>query len=221
MVPRAAIARSWPIGPDRLRGLYRRRFKRLLDLSLVALALPGLAPLIALLWLLARADGGPGFHAQWRVGRDGRGFRCWKIRSMAPDAEARLAALLARDAGARRQWRLRAKLDPDPRVTRLGRVLRRASLDELPQLWCVWRGEMSLVGPRPVTRSELARYGLRARAYLSVRPGLTGPWQVSDRGGAYAARVRIDAAYPGACCLRGDLALMWRTLGAVLRGTGR
>ncbi|MGG7646252.1 sugar transferase [Rhodovulum sp. YNF3179] len=195
--------------------------KRVFDICVAAVLLGIAAPAIALLWALVRADGGGGFFGHARVGRDGRVFRCWKLRSMVPDAESRLATILATDPAAAAEWARRQKLSNDPRVTGLGRVLRRTRLDELPQLWNVLRGEMSLVGPRPVTRAELGRYGSAAPLYLALRPGLTGPWQVSgEDGGDYAARVRRDAAYARQCSLGGDLWLLIRTCAVVLARTG-
>ncbi|MFD2739619.1 sugar transferase [Sulfitobacter aestuarii] len=202
-------------------GFYAGHGKRLLDLTLVLATLPMTLPLIALLWLLVRGGGGPGFYGHRRIGRHGKAFTCWKIRSMHEDSKARLAALLAQDRRAADDWAARAKLGRDPRITRLGRFLRRSSLDELPQLWNVLRGEMSLVGPRPVTAAELARYGEHLPRYLGQRPGLTGLWQVSARErGCYAVRVRLDSAYCAQISARRDLKVLLATFGAVLRGTG-
>jgi len=207
---------------DRDRALrYRDGAKRVLDLFGVLALAPIALPLVGGLWLLARRDGGPGFFGHDRVGRGGQVFRCWKIRTMGPDAPARLAAYLADNPAAMREWHTQYKLRDDPRVTPLGRVLRKTSLDELPQLWNVLRGEMSLVGPRPVPRAELLAYQGFARAYLLFRPGITGLWQVSGRNDvAYADRVRMDADYARRACLRVDLAILWRTIGVVLRRTG-
>lgn len=140
---------------------------------------------------------------------------------MVPAAEGVLAAMLARDASARREWAESQKLTDDPRVTRFGRFLRRSSLDELPQIWNVLRGDMSLVGPRPVTAAELVRYGGLAGSYLAARPGITGLWQTQARGqGDYMQRVRLDAEYLRRQSLSFDLTLLVKTLGAVFRGTG-
>jgi exopolysaccharide production protein ExoY len=130
---------------------YRHCGKRVLDLCICLILLPVLAPLIAILYLIVRGDGAPGLFAHTRVGQAGRTFTCWKIRTMIPDAETRLSAVLAANPIAATEWNRTQKLQNDPRVTRLGRFLRRSSLDELPQIWNVLRGEMSLVGPRPVT----------------------------------------------------------------------
>ena len=172
--------------------------------------------------MIVALDGANPFFGHRRVGRDGRVFRCWKLRSMVPDAEARLARHLAENPAAAREWAAARKLSQDPRVTRVGRVLRRTSLDELPQVWNVLLGEMSLVGPRPVTTEELMRYGPARWAYLGVRPGITGLWQVRGRNRlSYAERVRLDAEYARDASLALDLGLLLRTVPAVLRLTGQ
>lgn len=200
---------------------YRDGPKRWLDIAGVMVLCPLVAPVVALLWVAVRSTGGPGFFGQERVGLDGAPFRCWKLRTMVPDAEARLAVHLATDPAAAREWAETHKLRDDPRVTRLGRVLRRTSLDELPQFWNVLRGEMSLVGPRPVPRAELAAYRGQEWAYLICRPGLTGLWQVGGRNAvSYAERVRLDLRYLLVAGLRTDLAVLCRTPLAMLRGTG-
>jgi lipopolysaccharide/colanic/teichoic acid biosynthesis glycosyltransferase len=205
-------------------GLYRGGGKRGFDLVVTLIAVPPGLLLIALAALLMRLSGdrGPVLFAQHRIGRDRRAFRCWKIRTMVPDADARLRALLASDPAAARDWKRDHKLREDPRVTPLGRLLRRSSLDELPQLWNVLRGDMSLVGPRPVVRSELRRYGVHGQGYASVRPGLTGLWQISGRNEtSYAERVRLDLDYIRRMSLWLDLRVLLATVGAVLRSTGR
>lgn len=208
--------------PVRPRGLYRRGGKRCLDLLLVLLMLPVALPLVALLALAVMADGGAPFFGHWRIGRGGRPFRCWKLRSMVTDAESRLAAHLAADPEAAAEWARDRKLARDPRVTRVGAALRRSSLDELPQLFNVLRGEMSLVGPRPIVAEEEARYGAAAAYYRLCRPGITGPWQVSGRNGTgYAERVRLDLDYARAPGLRRDLAILLCTAREVCAGSGR
>jgi lipopolysaccharide/colanic/teichoic acid biosynthesis glycosyltransferase len=199
--------------------LYRRGVKRGLDLVLVGLSLPVVVPLVAALALLVSLDGGAPFYTQPRLGRAGRVFRIWKLRTMVPDAETRLAEHLAGDAEARREWALKQKLARDPRITRLGLVLRRTSLDELPQLWNVLVGDMSLVGPRPMMVDQRPLYP--GRAYFTLRPGLTGPWQVSARNASsFAERAAHDAAYHRTVSLREDVRLLARTVRVVLRGTG-
>ncbi len=201
--------------------VYERGLKRLSDLALILLSAPLSLPLIGLLMLLARLDGGPALYSHLRVGRGGALFRCWKIRTMVPDADARLSRLLDSDPAAAAEWARDRKLSRDPRVTALGRLLRRASLDELPQLWNVLAGEMSLVGPRPVTEAELDRYGPARWAYLGHLPGITGLWQVSGRNGvSYDDRVALDIDYANRLCFLTDLTILLRTGGAVLRRTG-
>ncbi|MEM9781185.1 MAG: sugar transferase [Pseudomonadota bacterium] len=181
------------------------------------------APVIAVLMGTIMLDGGRPLFAQPRVGRDGRVFPCYKLRTMVPDAGRRLAEILRDDPEARRVWELHHKLDDDPRITWLGRFLRKTSLDELPQLWNVLRGDMSLVGPRPVTRVEMHRYAGQASMYKSVRPGLTGLWQIEGRGKdvSYAERVAMDARYAGRVSFLEDLRILAGTLGVVVRQCGR
>ena len=202
-----------------LSGLYARRVKRALDVACVLLGAAAALPVILVAALLARLDGGPAFYGQARVGRGGRIFTCWKIRTMAVDADARLEALLAADPAAAAEWRERQKLSNDPRVTRLGRVLRATSLDELPQLWNVLVGDMSLVGPRPMTPAQRELYP--GSAYYALRPGITGYWQVSERNGcAFAGRAAHDARYAREIGFLTDLGVLARTVGVVLRPTG-
>jgi len=199
-----------------------QRAKRAIDVALAGAALLATLPLLVVLFCLVRADGGPAFFGHRRVGRNNRTFVCWKFRTMVPDSEDYLHRLLVSCPQARAQWERERKLDPDPRITRLGAVLRRTSLDELPQLVNVLRGDMSLVGPRPVVADELERfYRDRSRYYLSVRPGLTGLWQVSGRNGlSYAARVRLDAWYVMHWSLFLDLRILLRTVRVVASGRG-
>jgi lipopolysaccharide/colanic/teichoic acid biosynthesis glycosyltransferase len=166
-------------------------------------------------------DGGPVLFAHRRIGRDGRSFRCLKFRSMATDAEARLADLLARDPQARAEWEQDHKLRNDPRVTRLGEFLRKSSLDELPQLFNVLRGEMSLVGPRPIVEAEIAKYGRRFPQYCAVKPGITGLWQISGRNDtSYRTRVALDCLYAERRSLLLDAKVLAATVPAVLMRRG-
>lgn len=196
--------------------------KRALDIagagSLLLLSLP----VFLLLALLVRLDGGPAFYAHERVGRGGRRFGCLKFRSMVTDSAARLEALLDQDPEARAEWNATRKLRHDPRITWVGRFLRASSLDELPQLINVLRGDMSLVGPRPVIAAELAaHYGAAAEHYLSVRPGITGLWQVSGRSStSYDTRVALDVRYATNPSLLEDLRILLRTPAAVLLRRG-
>lgn len=209
----------------RPRGLYAQGGKRLLDLVLALLALPAAAPLIVLLMAWVRLDPrsgrAPALYAQLRVGRGGRRFRCWKIRTMVPEAEAALEAHLARDPAAAAEWARRQKLAEDPRVIPAGRFLRASSLDELPQLWNVLTGEMSLVGPRPFMPCQRGLHPC-PEAYEALRPGVTGIWQVGARGAGaeFASRGEADARYLRELSLGGDLAILARTARVVLEGRG-
>ncbi|WP_249138072.1 sugar transferase [Phenylobacterium montanum] len=166
-------------------------------------------------------DGGPVIFAHRRVGRGGRMFPCLKFRSMASDAQERLQHLLDSDPAARAEWERDHKLRNDPRITRLGEVLRRSSLDELPQLFNVMRGEMSLVGPRPIVEAEARRYGRRVREYCSVRPGITGLWQVSGRNDtSYRRRIAIDVVYSRRKSVLLDARILVMTVPAVLLRRG-
>ncbi|MEL7091886.1 MAG: sugar transferase [Pseudomonadota bacterium] len=196
--------------------------KRMLDLIIALLLLPVLVPMIVIMCLLVRRDGARGLFAHQRVGQNGVPFTCWKIRTMVPDAQTRLARLLATDADAAAEWARTQKLTDDPRVTRLGRFLRRTSLDELPQIWNVLRGDMSLVGPRPVTEEELGHYGALRGTYLTLKPGVTGPWQVHGRSnGCFKERLDLDQGYASDMGLWRDLSLIAQTSLVLLRPTGR
>jgi Undecaprenyl-phosphate galactose phosphotransferase WbaP len=195
--------------------------KRLLDIAAATAALLLLSPLFLALIVLLRLDGGRAFFVQRRVGRGGAGFPCFKFRTMVPDADTALGRMLDRDPAAASEWLDSFKLKDDPRVTGIGRFLRATSLDELPQLLNILRGEMSLVGPRPIVDAEIARYGEEIALYYRVRPGLTGLWQVSGRNDlAYADRVHLDAAYVGGWTLRGDIGILLKTVPVVIRGAG-
>lgn len=196
--------------------------KRVADIAIAAAALMVAAPFFLVVSLMVRVDGGSAFYAHQRVGRGGRLFGCLKFRSMVMDSQARLDALLASDPAAREEWEATRKLRNDPRITRIGRFLRATSLDELPQLINVLRGEMSIVGPRPVTESELdCYYGAAAAHYVTVRPGITGLWQVSGRSEtSYDQRVALDVAYVSQPSLLADLRILLKTPVAVLSRRG-
>ena len=203
--------------------LYRGFGKRLFDFTFALFLLPVLLPVIALLWLWVKRDGGPGFFIQPRVGRDGRLFNCWKLRTMVVDAEAALKKMCAEDPDCAREWRVNQKLACDPRITRAGRFLRATSLDELPQIFNVLRGDMSFVGPRPflVDQEDIYREA-GGKAYFLMRPGITGIWQVEGRSAtSFAARVGFDNRYFASASLLRDLGLIAKTALIVLRRTGR
>ena len=208
------------------RGFYATYAKRWLDLALVLLAAPIALPLVAMLAAWVRLDPrsgrAPAFYGQVRVGRGGRRFTCWKIRTMAPDAEAELDRLLAEDPAAAAEWERRQKLDRDPRVIPAGRLLRRSSLDELPQLLNILVGDMSLVGPRPYTPPQRRMHAL-PELYESLRPGLTGFWQIGPRGEGsdFALRAVEDARYWRELSLGVDLQVILRTAAIVAKGAGR
>ena len=198
-----------------------RLLKRVFDLfaALVLLVL-GALPLLYIA-LRIRRDGGPAIFAHQRVGQSGKVFPCFKFRTMQVDAEERLRELLANDPAARAEWEREFKLRNDPRITPIGQFLRRTSLDELPQLFNVIRGEMSLVGPRPVIRAELARYGDDVDYFLMVRPGMTGLWQVSGRNDTgYDTRVYLDTWYVKNWSLWYDIAILFKTIRVVLNREG-
>lgn len=196
--------------------------KRIFDFIASLLAIVIVSPLFVLIALILKlAEPGPVIYKQVRVSFGGRPFACYKFRTMSVNAEAVLAALLDADPCARAEWEACRKLINDPRITNLGRFLRRSSLDELPQLINVLRGEMSLIGPRPIVPSEMSRYGDRLVLYLSARPGLTGAWQVSGRSDCtYDERVRLDANYVLNWRWSTDLSILVRTVGAVIERKG-
>ena len=196
--------------------------KRALDMIGAGIGLVLLSPFFLIVALMVRADGGPAFFAHQRVGRGGKLFGCLKFRSMVIDSQARLETLLANDPAARAEWEATRKLKNDPRITRIGRFLRSTSLDELPQLINVLRGEMSLVGPRPVQEAEIDRYyGASAAHYMAVRPGITGLWQVSGRSEtSYESRVALDVSYVSRPSLLADISILLRTPVAVLSRRG-
>jgi exopolysaccharide production protein ExoY len=198
---------------------YRVFLKRFFDISLVVLAAPVVLIVVGVVALLVASDGGRPFYTQDRVGRGGRVFTIWKLRSMVADADERLEAHLISDAAARAEWDAMQKLKSDPRTTRIGRMIRKCSVDELPQLWNVLVGDMSLVGPRPMMPSQQEIYF--GSAYYRLRPGITGPWQVSARNeSTFADRARFDTDYDKNLSLRTDLGLLMATVRVVLRGTG-
>ena len=210
------------IGLERDRKAFFPIAKRALDIIGAGLGLVLLSPFFLIVALMVRADGGPAFFAHQRVGRGGKLFGCLKFRSMVIDSQTRLEALLASDPAARAEWEATRKLKNDPRITPIGRFLRSTSLDELPQLINVLRGEMSLVGPRPVQEAEIDRYyGASAAHYMAVRPGITGLWQVSGRSEtSYESRVALDVAYVSRPSLLADLSILLRTPVAVVSRRG-
>jgi len=203
-------------------GFYAKIGKRSFDIVFALLLLPILTPVICMLWVAVRLDGGPGFFGHTRIGRNGQPFKCWKMRSMVADAEARLQSHLDANPDAAAEWARDHKLTNDPRINRLGHILRKTSLDELPQILNVLKGEMSFVGPRPIVTKELKKYGSSVSAYLAQKPGITGLWQVSGRNDiSYEERVALDVSYLSRCSFGLDLKIIAKTVTAVLGTTGR
>ncbi len=219
LLPRTAATAAEPQAYPAAPAFYRNGFKRVFDTLAILLSLPVVLPVILLLAVLAMCDGGAPFYRQLRVGRGGRFYTMWKLRTMVPDADGKLEAHLAADPVARSEWDSSQKLKADPRITRIGRFLRKSSLDELPQLWNVLRGDMSLVGPRPMLPEQIPLYS--GEAYYTLRPGITGFWQVSERNDScFADRAQHDTRYDRLLSLSTDLRLLIATIRVVVRGTG-
>lgn len=196
--------------------------KWLFDKAFAATALIALAPaMLAIAAALKLREPGPVFFAHTRIGKDGRRFKCYKFRTMRADGDARLAWVFAIDPIARADWAAAQKLERDPRVHPLGDFLRRSSLDELPQFWNVLKGDMSIVGPRPIVQDEIAKYGRHFADFCAVRPGITGAWQVGGRTDTdYDQRVALDVEYVRTASFRGDLRIVLKTIGVVLKQRG-
>ena len=209
---------------SRSRSANIRLLKRAFDIVVAAALLVFLAPAFIIVSLACLiSDWGPVFYVHERIGQRGKPFGCFKFRTMRLDAAQALAELLRTDEQARKEWHASHKLKRDPRVTPIGRILRKTSLDELPQLINVLLGQMSLVGPRPVVLVELEQHyrGLAREAYVSVKPGITGPWQVSGRSDVdYARRVSLDCEYVNQISVRKDIVLLAKTALIVVRRNG-
>lgn len=206
----------------RTNGVFYHLAKRMLDIFVVCALLPCLVPLFLIVAAIVRISSpGPILYRQRRIGRFGREFTLWKFRSMYRNGEEILRKHLESSAEAAREWKETRKLRNDPRVTRLGNILRRASLDELPQFINVLAGSMSLVGPRPIVAAERARYGDAYFFYTSAKPGLSGLWQVSGRSDlSYEQRVRLDEEYIRRWNLALDIHILWHTAGVVWGSKG-
>jgi len=219
MSPDDAAPAPWSVSLNARNFMLKRSFDIVMSLVIITMFLP----VLLLLFLAVKKDGGPAFFQHRRIGIKSQPFFCLKYRTMSVTAERELASHLAANPEAALEWATQRKLTRDPRITRLGSVLRSTSLDELPQLINVLRGEMSLIGPRPVVHEELEVHYCRAgrQAYAAMRPGITGLWQVSGRSGtSYAERVRLDIAYVETWSLRLDLLILLRTIPAVLARKG-
>lgn len=218
--PRGTRIAADPLSVSPPRPIYEGWGKRAMDVVLASLALALSLPVLLILMVALWIEGGKPIFVQRRLGRNGRVFRMFKLRTMVQDAESRLAMCLDADPRLRAEWDLTQKLKADPRITPLGRLLRKTSLDELPQLFNVIRGDMSLVGPRPMLPEQLPLYRTPA-SYLRLRPGLTGLWQVTARNEeSFDLRAAIDHTYAQNVSLSRDLGIMAVTFGALWRATG-
>jgi len=216
---RADLSKYWTISFPDLAAYFV--FKRLFDILGASLAILFLSPVIVVIVAFSLASGRSPFYRHRRVGRGGIFFDCLKFRTMVKDADRVLQNLLDSDRHIKEEWLRDHKLRDDPRVTRFGRFLRGTSLDELPQLWNVLCGDMSLVGPRPVVPDELARYGRSTATFLSARPGITGLWQVSGRNDTdYRRRVALDVCYVRSQSAALDAYILMKTLPAVFAKSG-
>lgn len=201
----------------RLPRLVKRCFDLVVSVSVLTLA----SPLFLYIAFRVSQSGRPIFFGHTRVGQYKQPFKCYKFRTMAPNADQLLADLLARDPEARAEWERDFKLKNDPRITAIGHFLRKTSLDEIPQLWNVLKGDMSLVGPRPIVTAELERYGNQVDYYLEAKPGITGLWQISGRNDvSYDTRVYLDAWYVKNWSLFNDIVILLRTVKVIFRKDG-
>lgn len=199
--------------------VYRSVFKRAFDIVFSLAALVAISPIIAVFAFLIMLDGHSPFYVQRRVGRNGRVFRMFKLRSMVMDADRLLTEYLKTNPAAQEEWDLAQKLREDPRVTAVGRIIRRSSIDELPQFLNVLLGDMSVVGPRPMMPEQRDLYP--SEVYYRMRPGVTGFWQIGDRNNtSFAARARFDVDYYHRMSLRTDLRVILRTVRVMVSGTG-
>ncbi len=196
--------------------------KNTFDFCFAVVALCFFAPLMLVIAVLILVlNGRPIFYSQWRVGKGGRLFRCFKFRTMVPNSDQVLTDLLSSDHAAQEEWMATQKLAIDPRISSLGRFLRKTSFDELPQFWNVIKGDMSIVGPRPIVTSEIWRYGQFFEDYTAIRPGITGLWQISGRSDTtYAHRVSLDCEYVANHSFFWDLSIILKTVKVVLKRDG-
>ncbi len=196
--------------------------KRAVDLTLLLVSSPLTIPLTLIVSLLIKVTSpGPIFYGHTRVGKNGRQFKCWKFRSMVIDADKQLAKILAENPEMRAQWEKDQKFENDPRVTKIGKILRKTSIDEIPQFFNILTGEMSFIGPRPVTRPELEKYGKKTDFILSVTPGLSGMWQISGRSDTgYEERINLDSYYIQNWSVWLDIWIIIKTVYVVLKGKG-
>ena len=205
----------------RMSKIFKKGIKRTIDIVGSTSGIVLLSPVFLYLAYKVRQDGGPAFYGHKRLGKDGKTFKCWKFRSMVPNAGDVLTELLENDPAAREEWNNTFKLKNDPRITKIGDFLRKTSLDEIPQLFNVLKGEMSLVGPRPIVFDEIKYYNENIKYYYSVKPGVTGLWQVSGRSDAsYRKRVKLDNFYVRNFTILRDIQIMIKTVFVVLKREG-
>ena len=215
IAPHPVTAPSMLIGG----GFYRAAVKRVLDVALVLMASVPLLLTVGLLALFVRRDGGSAFYTQDRIGQNGKVFKILKLRTMVHNADEVMEEYLASDPAARAEWNHHQKLRNDPRITKVGKLLRRTSLDELPQLWNVLVGEMSIVGPRPMMLEQRVLYP--GTEYYEMRPGITGFWQVSDRHETgFHERANFDRDYFQQMSFATDVKTIWMTFAVVLGAKG-
>ena len=197
-------------------------WKRFIDLFLLLISSPITIPVVLIVSLAIKISSpGPVFYGHKRTGRNGREFKCWKFRSMVIDADKQLEKILAENPQMRAEWEKDRKFTNDPRVTKIGKILRKTSIDEIPQFFNILTGEMSFIGPRPVTEPELKKYGNKAEFILSVQPGLSGMWQISGRSDTgYEERVTLDSYYIQNWSVWLDIWIIIKTVYVVLRGKG-
>lgn len=194
-----------------------RLAKSVMDRLAAAAGLMVLSPVFLIVAMKVKRDGGPAFFGHTRLGQNGKPFKCWKFRSMDINSEKILADLLASDPEARAEWEKDFKLKNDPRITKIGQFIRKTSIDELPQLYNVLKGEMSLVGPRPIVTDEIHYYGDHIADYYAVKPGITGLWQVSGRNDvSYDERVALDTRYVTHWSFWNDIVILFKTVGVIL-----
>lgn len=199
--------------------LYSGGFKRVLDTALILISLVLVLPVVAVLAAIIATDGHSPFYSQRRIGKNGRVFRMWKLRTMVHNADDLLKTHLAKNPKAAAEWAATQKLKNDPRITRVGRLLRKTSIDELPQLWNVLTGSMALVGPRPMMVDQRDLYP--GMGYFRQKPGITGLWQVSDRNECdFRERAQFDDDYDRTVSLGTDLRILVKTVGVVFKATG-
>lgn len=202
--------------------LYRDLFKRALDITFAILLMPFVIPILLILMILIKISSkGPAIYKSARIGKAGRRFQIFKLRTMVINADERLKCLLEQNEAFRLEWESDQKLKDDPRITRIGKIIRQLSLDEIPQIFNVLKGDMSFVGPRPIVENEISKYGNYYPVYKSVLPGVSGLWQVNGRNDtSYARRLNLDAQYARNISFLLDLKILLQTIPAAVTKKG-